>query len=644
MMQLRQSKGTLGNLARIHHAEVSWDQVANGNDESRLVSEISDTAVASQNDQDVNAMAAMQEMTNDERKAVVDSLNSEAEKMMADGRNRILHSIEMQAMHLLPEQRENVMKQMEGKLRNDVENFYNDKMNQINARYPEQSPIAASEQDEASKRTSLLSRLYGFTGEVKIPLLVDMLNRWLADPIKGKICIFAHHISVLDSIRDGACLSNETDSTREFIRIDGSTLPRHRQEQITAFQTDPSIRVALLGITAAGVAVTLTASSTVWFAELFWTPAIMIQAEDRVHRMYGKVSCSVDRFSRNFLHVNSTLISFVFCRGQSSKVECLYFVARGTLDDVLWKLIEKKFQDLGEFIEGRAKEKIIVNKIYKCIKELHASVFPNLDGFEEDEEEGIEEIDLYDVLPLDDDFYHDIEEFGEEEQRMLRQLEVDETETRSSPAECDVKIEACATVVDGKSEDDAIDLVDDDEEEEECRPGRQALTSISMPNSNITQQKKVGATENESLVVGSKAEILPSVTADMFSGCRLYKIVFCQPKLGIEVLLHEGRVVVGRISEERLNLLGNDSKPAIGDILVSIAGFSLSLTHQLEQYATYLKYVLQKPPVELCFLEVPVFAAQFREMLEEKGVYKKKPQALQPAVNVNGEIELLDDD
>lgn len=83
-----------------------------------------------------------------------------------------------------------------------------------------------------------------------------------------------------------ADLSNATDSTTQYIRIDGSTSPRERQNQIRRFQ-DPRndrLRVAVLGITAAGVAVTLTASSTVWFAELFWTPALMIQAEDRVHR------------------------------------------------------------------------------------------------------------------------------------------------------------------------------------------------------------------------------------------------------------------------------------------------------------------------------------------------------------------------
>src|SRR5210317_1665715 len=127
-----------------------------------------------------------------------------------------------------------------------------------------------------------------------------------------------------------AGLSNFIKGQCKFIRIDGSTSPKSRQEQILQFQTDPTVRIALLGITAAGVAVTLTASSTVWFAELFWTPAIMVQAEDRCHRI-----------------------------GQQSNVRCLYFIAKGTLDEVLWKLIEKKFRDLGEVSDALRKLSII---------------------------------------------------------------------------------------------------------------------------------------------------------------------------------------------------------------------------------------------------------------------------------------------
>ena len=39
--------------------------------------------------------------------------------------------------------------------------------------------------------------------------------------------------------------------------------------------------------------------------------------------------------------------------GQQARVRCLYFIAKGTLDEVLWRLIEKKFRDLGEFVEGK---------------------------------------------------------------------------------------------------------------------------------------------------------------------------------------------------------------------------------------------------------------------------------------------------
>ncbi|EED91959.1 THAPSDRAFT_262487, partial [Thalassiosira pseudonana CCMP1335] len=176
-----------------------------------------------------------------------------------------------------------------------------------------------NEQGEEIKSKEVLHHLYNITGRSKIDKVTKMLKSWLADPTKGKLCIFAHHLDVLNAITRGAGLSNFVGSNTRFIRIDGATNPKTRQEQILTFQTDPTVRIAMLGITAAGVAVTLTASSTVWFAELFWTPAIMIQAEDRCHRI-----------------------------GQQARVRCLYFVAKSTLDEVLWKLIEKKFRDLGE--------------------------------------------------------------------------------------------------------------------------------------------------------------------------------------------------------------------------------------------------------------------------------------------------------
>lgn len=42
--------------------------------------------------------------------------------------------------------------------------------------------------------------------------------------------------------------------------------------------------VLILGITAGNVGLTLTRSATVIFAELFWVPASILQAEARVHR------------------------------------------------------------------------------------------------------------------------------------------------------------------------------------------------------------------------------------------------------------------------------------------------------------------------------------------------------------------------
>jgi hypothetical protein len=109
----------------------------------------------------------------------------------------------------------------------------------------------------------------------------------------------------------------------EFIRIDGSTNSKERHILTQSFQTNINIKAAILGITAAGIALTLTAANVVCFLELYWTPGSLIQAEDRVHRI-----------------------------GQLKNVRIFYFFGINTIDELLWPLVRKKMQLLGEFVEG----------------------------------------------------------------------------------------------------------------------------------------------------------------------------------------------------------------------------------------------------------------------------------------------------
>ena len=104
-----------------------------------------------------------------------------------------------------------------------------------------------------------------------------------------------------------------------FIVIDGSVPSSERKTRVDSFQTHDKIKVAVLSITAANAGITLTAAQLVVFAELFWNPGILTQAEDRAHRI-----------------------------GQTDSVIVQYLVAKDTADDVLWPMIQQKLDVLNK--------------------------------------------------------------------------------------------------------------------------------------------------------------------------------------------------------------------------------------------------------------------------------------------------------
>ncbi|XP_006207338.2 SWI/SNF-related matrix-associated actin-dependent regulator of chromatin subfamily A-like protein 1 isoform X1 [Vicugna pacos] len=151
------------------------------------------------------------------------------------------------------------------------------------------------------------------TAEAKIPSVIEYILD-LLESGREKFLVFAHHKVVLDAI------TKQLERKRvQHIRIDGSTPSADREDLCQQFQQSQGHAVAVLSITAANMGLTFSSAELVVFAELFWNPGVLIQAEDRVHRI-----------------------------GQLNSVGIHYLVARGTADDYLWPLIQEKIKVLGE--------------------------------------------------------------------------------------------------------------------------------------------------------------------------------------------------------------------------------------------------------------------------------------------------------
>ncbi|KAJ8385096.1 hypothetical protein AAFF_G00193170 [Aldrovandia affinis] len=216
--------------------------------------------------------------------------------------------------------------------------------------------LAQRQQSKKQEKEALLV-FFNHTAEAKVRAINEYILE-LLECGREKFLVFAHHKLILDSV-----VRELGDKGISYIRIDGATPSAERQLLCDRFQFSEKSCVAVLSITAANMGLTLHSAALVVFAELFWNPGVMIQAEDRVHRI-----------------------------GQTSNVDIHYLVAKGTADDYLWPMIQEKMNVLEQvgLSESNLSENAECASFYcrdpqqKSIMEMFQRSFTEEGGVDED--------------------------------------------------------------------------------------------------------------------------------------------------------------------------------------------------------------------------------------------------------------------
>lgn len=184
---------------------------------------------------------------------------------------------------------------------------------QLNKDIPKMQPCSKEVQNADFRRKCVISELYGLTAEAKCNAMQMLVKDTIQTGIQ--FLVFCYHKTLMDAIEE-ACEG-------KGMRIDGDTPTELRHEYVKDFQSG-KYQVAVLSMLAAGTGITLTSASHVIFAELYWVPGVLLQSEDRVHRI-----------------------------GQQNPCHIQYVICKDTLDPYIYKSIQWKLDTIDGCLDQR---------------------------------------------------------------------------------------------------------------------------------------------------------------------------------------------------------------------------------------------------------------------------------------------------
>lgn len=163
----------------------------------------------------------------------------------------------------------------------------------------------------------------------KINACIDWIDEFLTSG--QKLVIFAVHKSAIDMLMNHF--------GKIAVKVDGSVSMIERNRSVEEFQNNEKVRLFVGNIQAAGVGLTLTTASNVAFIEYGWSPSLMLQCEDRVHRI-----------------------------GQKDSVTVYYLLAENTIEQKIVSLLAKKQQIISSVLDGIPES--VLNIFDELIKEF----------------------------------------------------------------------------------------------------------------------------------------------------------------------------------------------------------------------------------------------------------------------------------
>jgi len=210
-------------------------------------------------------------------------------------------------------------------------NYYKNELNKIWGKLEEEQKNAKTEFDRSASYNRAIQSERQVAGIAKLPHVINFVKNIME--IEESVVVFCHHKYIHKLLHE---------SLAEFspAAIIGGQTDKIRQKSIDDFQSGDT-KLMIAGLRAGNLGINLTRAKYIIFAELDWSPAIHLQAEDRLHRI-----------------------------GQKNTVFAYYLIGNGTLDNhVADILVDKSYEidsimdEKHESFENKEKAKLILAQI-----------------------------------------------------------------------------------------------------------------------------------------------------------------------------------------------------------------------------------------------------------------------------------------